>query len=372
MKLKLIVNGIEDEVIKTEYEKMRNSNDKKGGKLDCLITLIFCCVLIACFAFSIYANVSTKVQFENVPSFFVVKSASMAKKHENNKYLVENDLNNQFQTHDLILVYKAPDQFDLKLYDIVVYEVDDVLVIHRIVNIEEPNVNHPNERYFLCQGDAVHNPDRFPVKYEQIRGIYRDEKVPFIGSFVGFFQSPAGWLCILLLVASTIFTPLIEKIIKKASDARLAIILQKAETSSAVEGSLAISSARTSARTRNVVPFSVRFTKLSKRDKDYYYKMVGKLSKIRAIKAIDWLGTETYKAGGVPIAKFAIKRRKLEVYFAIKNNLSSTNYIVSDTEKYKIYPKCVKVSSDRALEKALTYIDVVCDNNCLAVLEGKK
>ena len=107
------------------------------------------------------------------------------------------------------------------LYDIVVYQQDDLMVIHRIVGIEEPNESHPNDRYFLCQGDAVGTPDRFPVKYSQIKGIYRNEKVPFVGSFVLFMQSPAGWLCILLVVFALIATPIAEKKIWAVEEERL-------------------------------------------------------------------------------------------------------------------------------------------------------
>jgi hypothetical protein len=113
---------------------------------------------------------------------------------------------------------------DLKLYDVVLYEVDGILLSHRIVGIEEPNEKHPDQRYFLLQGDAVESPDRFPVKYEQIKGIWRGEKIPFIGSFVLFMQSPAGWLCVLLVIVSMIATPRMEKKIKDEMVIRLAKI----------------------------------------------------------------------------------------------------------------------------------------------------
>ena len=74
------------------------------------------------------------------------------------------------------------------------------------------------------QGDAVEAPDRFPVKYEQMRGIYRGEKIPFIGSFVLFMQSPAGWLCMLLVVGAVIATPILEKKIAKSKQDRIELI----------------------------------------------------------------------------------------------------------------------------------------------------
>jgi hypothetical protein len=95
------------------------------------------------------------------------------------------------------------------------------LVIHRIVGIEEPNSKHPDERWFLLQGDAVPGRDRFPVLYEQMRAIYRGERLPFVGSFVAFMRSPAGYFCILLILFGAITVPYLEKKLYKERRKRL-------------------------------------------------------------------------------------------------------------------------------------------------------
>ena len=122
---------------------------------------------------------------------------------------------------DLIVTHAPPAEFDLKLYDIVIYEYDGVHIIHRIVGIEEPNEVHPNSRIFTLQGDAVGFPDREPVEYSQIKAIYYGERVQFIGSFVFFMKSPAGWLCVLLILFAIIATPIVENKIQKESIMRL-------------------------------------------------------------------------------------------------------------------------------------------------------
>ena len=222
MSIKLIAHGAEDEKIKKEYREA--CKKRKRGVIDCIISLLFCCVFFGAFAFSLYVNIQGDKFFTDVPTVKVVNSASMSKKHEKNKYLTENNLNDQFQTFDLICLYALPAEEDLQLYDIVLYEVDDVLIVHRIVRIEEPNESHPDERYFLLQGDAVERADRFPVKYSQMKAIYRGEKIPYLGSLVAFLQSPAGWLCILLIVVVMISAPIVEKKIEKAKRARLAVL----------------------------------------------------------------------------------------------------------------------------------------------------
>jgi hypothetical protein len=163
----------------------------------------------------------------NIPTLRVVYSDSMSKKHADNKYLVDNDLNNQFSRFDLIVTYQLPKEEDLKLYDIVVYEVEDVLLIHRIVGIEEPNEKHPDHRLFKLQGDNVKNPDSKAVEYGQMKAIYRDQRVPFLGSFIMFLQSPAGYMCFVLLIIEMIVSPSIAKRITRAEKARLEIIKQE-------------------------------------------------------------------------------------------------------------------------------------------------
>lgn len=220
MYLKAVRSGIEDEELKAEYiEEYKKS--KKVKVLGNVLTLIIGLVFISIMAFSIFLTVQNDRYYENVPTLKMVNSGSMSKKHPKNTYLDKNSLDNQFQTFDLVLVYKAPAEKDLKVYDVILYEVDGVDIIHRIIAIEEPMEGHPNQRYFLCKGDANETPDRFPVYYSQIKGIYKGERVPFVGSFITFLQSPAGWLCVALVLVGTFGTPFLEKKLRKEKLARL-------------------------------------------------------------------------------------------------------------------------------------------------------
>ncbi len=225
MYLRLVKVGAEDDKLIEEDRKLKLKKCSTASKIfDYVLTFVLVAAFALVFTGSLYINCTQNVYFSDVPTYRVVMTGSMAKVHEKNSYLNDLGIDDQIQTFDLIATYKIPEEKDLKLYDIVVYEVDEMLIIHRIVGIEEPNEKHPDERYFLLQGDAVEAPDRFPVKYEQMKGIYRGDKVPFIGSFVLFMQSPAGWLCMLLVVVAVIATPILEKKIEKAKHARLELI----------------------------------------------------------------------------------------------------------------------------------------------------
>lgn len=223
LSVRLIRTGAEDEKIIKEQTQPKEDN-KFLKSLECIISILVCIVLIFAFAVSAAISSLSDTPRGDMPTYRVVNTGSMAKKNAKNQYLFDNDIDNQIQTFDLIRTEKLPAEEDLKLYDIVVYEMDDVLVVHRIVEIEEPNAAHPDKRYFRLQGDAVDSPDRFPVTYDQMKAIYTGDRTPFIGSFIMFMQSPAGYLCILLLFIAIIATPVLNKSILKERLKRYDII----------------------------------------------------------------------------------------------------------------------------------------------------
>ena len=219
MELELIQHGHRDEAIKKELNKKRQES-RVFLWINRIVSLLLCAVFVTTFAFAVYIRATQDRPANGIPSIKVVKSESMSKKHPDNIYLSDNNLNDQFQMFDVVVCNHLPAEDELKLYDIVVYKKENMYVIHRIVGIEEPNENHPGVRHFLLQGDAVENPDKFPVLYSQMQGIYAGTRIPFVGSFVLFLQSPAGWLCVLLVIFAMIATPIVEKKIKEATDKR--------------------------------------------------------------------------------------------------------------------------------------------------------
>jgi len=220
MEIELIRFGHRDEAIKKQLNKKKNEN-KALLWVSRIVSLLFCLIFVATFSFALYIQANEDRPANGVPSIKVVKSESMAEKSKANKYLFDNDLNDQLQMFDIVVCHHLPAEDELELYDVVVYKQEDIYVIHRIVGIEEPNEHHPNERHFLLQGDAVERPDKFPVRYSQMQGIYEGTRIPFVGSFVLFLQSSAGWLCVLLVIFSMIATPIVEKKIKEETDKRI-------------------------------------------------------------------------------------------------------------------------------------------------------
>ena len=219
--LKCIKHGLYDEQLVREHM----DGIDKSFKPSTIVYLIFSvltiiAVVLLTWTFSIRFSDPMVTGPGSVPR--VVLSDSMSKARPSNKYLEENGLEDQFQTFDLIFTEELPGEFELELYDIVVYEhKEGELVVHRIVGIEEPNEKHPDHRLFELRGDAVVFSDDLLVEYSQMRSIYRGERIQYVGSFVHFMQSPAGYICIMLMVVGFILSPVVDIIFKVSKKKRL-------------------------------------------------------------------------------------------------------------------------------------------------------
>ena len=366
--LKLVTVGAKDEELLTEYKKSLNKKKSKC-MLDKIFAGLVLLIFLFAFAVSIYFAATQNTYSDKIPNVKVVRSASMQTKNKKNTYLFTNNLNNQFSTFDILFTYKMPKEEDLKLYDIVIYEVDGIAVIHRIVAIEEPNARHPNERWFMCQGDAVESPDRFPVRYEQMRGIYRGERVPFIGSFILFMQSPAGWICLILLIAAVIATPIIERKIANCRKARLDIILESlavelAPTQEEPEEDTPDWKLRLAGKKSKQLTFAEKL-EINEQAKGYYTTIEQTVENLNYCRVIDGK-TRTFKFGNTPIVKFAIKGKTLNAYVALNpKDYENTKYYftdVSETKKFANYPMRVKVTSDRQVKWTIELIQTIMAN----------
>ena len=87
---------------------------------------------------------------------------------------------------DLIFVRKAE---TFHTGDIVVYQSDSMLVVHRIVSLYGSTV--------VTQGDANNTADE-PIDLSQVKGVVQFH-IPFMGTILELVKTPAGTLLILLL-----------------------------------------------------------------------------------------------------------------------------------------------------------------------------
>ena len=377
--LKLVKLGAEDENIKIEYEKAKQRKgcaDRTLEAMGCAITFALSAVLVIGFITSNVLQAKERQMVGSVPVPKVVMSDSMSYKNKANKHLVANNLNDQVDRFDLVLLHQLPAEEDLELYDIVVYEVDGNLILHRIVGIEEPNEKHPNERWFLLQGDAIHVQDRFPVLYSQMRGIYRGESVPFIGSFFVFMRSPAGMLCIILIIFACVATPIAERKMKKIKDERYAIICPP-ETEPEIETEeepevideclkpLDLFKLRSS-RKKDIQIFRSRIMHSSHATHELYADISLYLEAIEGIRISYSATYQSFRLDKLPVARLTVKGNAViinincdpEHYHHAKGLFTDHSHRNSASN----YPLSVKINSPYKLELAKTLINDVIKN----------
>ena len=224
MQMRAIRCGLEDEQLKAGREASKEKRGCTSIIFGSVLPAVVSILLATVFIFSTVVAITEDNKVGKMPVLKVVLSPSMSAVSEKNEHLIRDNVTDRIYTFDLVLLKELPAEEDLEIYDVVVYEVDKNLVLHRIVNIEEPNASHPDERYFVLQGDANDIQDRFPVRYSQMKSIYSGIRIPYIGSFIYFMRTFAGGLCLLLTVAVAFVLPYLQKFLKKIADERLAII----------------------------------------------------------------------------------------------------------------------------------------------------
>ena len=199
-------------ILKKKFKKLQLSRKKKRLLKSCNIILNTLAIVLIIFLGSMIL-ISNNI----LPSKYqllVVTSDSMAYKNEDNTYLNENNLNNQFKTNDLILIEKVSSYDEINLYDIICYQDSNQLVIHRVID-------NSSNSYFITKGDANLNSDPIRVSFNQVIGKYTNFKIENIGEFILFTKSIDGiclFIDLLMILASYLIC---DEITKKENLKRL-------------------------------------------------------------------------------------------------------------------------------------------------------
>ena len=354
MNLKLIRGGLFDETIKKQQEKEKNKT-AVFVILEKILSTLFLLFSISVFGLSLEIKIN-----ENQPisrtAIKVVVSQSMSIKDPGNTYLFENNLNNQVDMFDLIVMKPLPKEEELKLYDIVIYETQGQMILHRIIEIKEPNEIYPIKRY-IFKGDANKEVDKTPVLYSQMRGIYKGSNIKYIGSFIIFINSPAGYLCIFLIVLTLIAYPIIDNKLNKEAAKRLAIY-EKEKTinkgkniKSNNDINFLNENNSTNKDSKNIEfedlensSFDEKVSKLTNEQENYYLEICLHTSLIKGTRRIKKVNYEEYKIGSESIARFEIHNGIIKCFF--NQNLNNS------------IPKSIEIINENLLNKAKDLIDL--------------
>lgn len=202
------------------YEKQKKN--KKSTKVTKVVkNIVFYTILaivVPVFIFSIVNRFQGRTTMIGDRGIMVVASGSMSEKHKNNKYLTENNLNNQFDTYDIIVLEKVNNPEDIEPYDIIAFKNNKgINIIHRVIDIK----NVDGELRYVTQGDSNSDKDDYNPSYADVIGKYTDEKVKAVGIFIIFFQSYSGMITIASLIFCLVMIDRYNLQIENEQDKRL-------------------------------------------------------------------------------------------------------------------------------------------------------
>ena len=93
--------------------------------------------LLAIFITGLTYRINNDNLFIGNTTYMTILTSSMEEKNEDNDYLLTYDLNDQITQYSLIGIDKINSEDDIELYDILAYKHDDIVIVHRVVEIKD-------------------------------------------------------------------------------------------------------------------------------------------------------------------------------------------------------------------------------------------
>ena len=115
---------------------------------------------------------------------------------------------------DLIVTVpvNGPINGEVKPGTIVTYQHSKESVTHRVLSVDGEII--------VTKGDAVEDPDPWPVTLSDVEGIYLF-RIPYVGYVTSFVQTKFGWFLAIIIPAALLVVWLVKDILKAAfSDAK--------------------------------------------------------------------------------------------------------------------------------------------------------
>lgn len=182
-----------------EETKLEKSKRRKAMRIvGKVISYLILGVVAAFFIYSLVNRFTSGVTMIGDKAMVVIGSGSMSQQNEANTYLKTNNLNNQFNTYDIIQIKKYKDVDQVKLYDVVAYRNDEnIVIVHRVIEIKETD----GTKTFITQGDSNNASDvgsqyKESLSYDRIVGYYTNFRIQGVGAFIVFLQSNSGIITI--------------------------------------------------------------------------------------------------------------------------------------------------------------------------------
>lgn len=134
------------------------------------------------------------LHFSNDYNVYVVKTDSMASAIKTGTMVFTGPVN-------------GPLGDGVKPGTIVAYEREGELITHRVLSVDGDTV--------VTKGDAVEDPDPWPVFLSDVRGVYLF-KIPYAGYVHDFLRTKPGWLVLIIIPAALLVALIVKDIIEES------------------------------------------------------------------------------------------------------------------------------------------------------------
>ena len=156
----------------------------------------------------------------NNTTYLTILSGSMEERNEENDYLFDYNLTNQIDQYSLIGIEKINSEDELKLYDVVAYKHEDILIIHRIIEIK---TNEDNKKIYTLRGDSNSLSLSYEreLEYKDIIGKYNGFNNYGLGVAITYIKSEIGLIALCAAFTFLALATIAEERINKAYKLRL-------------------------------------------------------------------------------------------------------------------------------------------------------
>lgn len=220
-----INTGIKDveiihEVIYERQEKVKKRKEAVKIVKDVAFYLTLL-IVVPIFIFSVINKITKNTTMIGDSGIIVVASGSMSEQNKANDYIFKYNLNNQFDTYDIITISKVKKKSDIKPFDVIAFVNDEgTTIIHRVREIRY----EADGMHYVTRGDSNDKDDEYKPVFEDIVGVYTGQRMKGFGAFVIFFQSYAGIITVISIVYCMIMIDRISNKINKVQTERAKLL----------------------------------------------------------------------------------------------------------------------------------------------------
>lgn len=175
---------------------------KTTSVLKKIISVLLCIILIPVIVINIVLITNGFINKNDMPDAFGYKPM----------IVLSGSMSPVFEAGDMILIKNTENPSALQKDDIICYLISGKATTHRIIQVAEKD----GQTAYITKGDFNNVEDRLAVMPDQIQGLYTGIRIPHLGDFLMFVQTPQG---ILMFVGVPFILYVLYDVFKRRKDA---------------------------------------------------------------------------------------------------------------------------------------------------------